>query len=254
MRMFQFIDANCMLGQRLVVRAGSLKNTEEIAAFMDSCGIAKAIVYHCTAKENVPDLGNHLLEDEIAQKGKTGQFIKQWVVMPDFWGEFMPPAKLLSRMKEQGVTSVRMYPDSHGYSIEPYASGRLIEALSECKVPIFIEQGQLGSWDGVYRLCQNYPAARFVLVEPGYRCARYLAPILDTCSNLWVDTSNLLMHNGLREVCKYHGAHRLIFGSGAPVGSMAAAVSLIRYADLSKEEKSLIASDNINKLLKEVCL
>lgn len=249
--MIQFIDANCMLGQRMSVREGSLKTTQDVAEMMDRVGIVQAVCYHSTAKENVPAVGNPMLNDEV---GKDPRFLKQWVVMPNFWEEYMDPDRLLAEMKANGVTSVRMCPQSHGYSMAPYSAGELIEALAEKKVPIFVEKAQIPAWEDVYSLCKNFPKARFILLEAGYGCVRQLAPVLKHCDNLWVETSNLLMHMGIAEFCRFHGAHRLIFGSGAPYQSMAAAVSQIRYSDISEKEMKMIASENISGLLGEVSL
>lgn len=249
--MISFIDANCMLGQRMNVREGSLKTTQDVVEMMDRVGIVRAICYHSVAKENVPAVGNPLLNDEV---GEDSRFLKQWVVMPNFWEEYMDPDRLLVEMKANGVTSVRMCPQHHAFSMAPYSAGELIEALTEKNVPIFIEKDQIPTWEDVHKICKNFPQARFVLLEPGYRCVRQLAPILKQCDNLWVETSNLLMHMGISEFCKFHGAERLIFGSGAPLQSMAAAVSQIRYSDISEKEMKMIASENITRLLGEVSL
>ena len=63
-----------------------------------------------------------------------------------------------------------------------------------------------------------------------------------------------MVHNGIKEICSRYGAERVIFGSGAPENSVAAAVSLVRYSDISDEEEELIASGNLLKLLEEMDL
>ena len=248
--MITFIDANCMVGQRNVCREGSPVGISDYTEIMSRCGIEKALVYHCIAKENDILTGNNSLDKDFSEHEL---FIKQWGVIPNCTGEFIPEDIILSEMKKHNVRTVRMFPAIQDYSLKPYASGKLIHTLAEANVPIFIEKSQL-SWEDVYVLCTTYPEAKFVLCDTGYRCLRHIMPIMDACDNLFIETSTFLMHNGIREICKNFGAERLIFGSGLPEHSATAATSLIRYADISDEEKRKIASENILKLLSEVHL
>lgn len=249
--MISFIDSNCMIGRRMMSREGDLKSTEDILTLMDELGITQAVVYHSVAKEADMKLGNSLLPEET--KGMD-RFIKQWTVMPNIWNEFFDASVLLEEMKAQNITSVRLLPKSFGYSLKPYACGSLIDSLAAHKIPIFIDRNQLSDWDALYELCTSYPDARFVLCNTTYHCTRFLIPIVAACHNLYVETSTFLMHNGIQHFCDQFGAHRMIFGSNAPEASMAAGVSLIRYANISSAEEQMIASENIKRLLGEATL
>lgn len=249
--MLYFIDANCMIGTRQQIREGSLKNTQEYFSLMDDLGIKKAVVFHSFAKEADCRAGNSLLENET---DGYECFLKQWVVMPNIWGEFIQPEQLIAEMRQKNVRSVRLFPLNFNYSLKPYASGELLSILSKHQIPVFIDRNQFAAWEDVYELCQDYPKAKFVLCNTGYNCTRQLAPLMNVCRNLYIDTSTLLMHQSIRDFCSYFGAQRLIFGSAAPIGSMAAAVSLIRYSDITVQEKEQIAYKNIEKLLGEAIL
>ena len=246
--MLKFIDANCMIGRRISPQKGAATTTEEFIEIMDRCGIEKALAYHAVAKESIMEIGNQLLEEEPADR-----FMKQWVVMPGEYGEFMPEEKLLSLMKEKDVRSVRMFPGLFLYSVRPYASGKLIHALTEAKVTIFIDKRKM-SWDDVYTLLTSYPETRFILCSYTYRELRQLFPLLGACKNLMIDTANLFLHNGVKEYCRLFGAERLVFGTAMPDGAPSNIVPLLSYADISMEEKQMIASGNILRLLEEVSL
>lgn len=248
--MLKFIDTNCMIGRRNIVREGSPVTLTDYTEIMERCGIETAIVYHSIAKENDILTGNSQLENDL---GNNSRFLKQWAVMPNICGEFIPETELLGEMKKHNVKTVRIFPEIYDYSLKPYASGKLINTLAEARVPIFIDKPQL-SWDDIYMLCTTYPNAIFVLCNTWYRCLRPLVPILEACDNLLIETSTYLMHNGIRDFCRRFGAERMLFGSGLPEYSAIAATSLIRYADISTEEKNKIASGNILKLLNEVTL
>ena len=55
--------------------------------------------------------------------------------------------------------------------------------------------------------------------------------------------------DGIEDVCAKFGAERILFGSSLPYGAGSAAVSMITYANISEEEKELIASGNLERLL-----
>lgn len=246
--MLKFIDANCMIGRRLSPREGAPLTTEDYIEIMDRCGIEKALVYHAVAKESIMEVGNQLLEQET-----TDRFLKQWVVMPGGLGEFIPEEKLLSAMKEKDVRSVRMLPGLFPYSVRPYASGKLIHMLTEAKVTIFVDKKKM-SWEDVYTLVSSYPETRFVLCNYTYRELRQLFPLVEGYKNLMIDTANLFVHDGIREFCRRFGAERLIFGTAMPEGAPSNIVPLVTYADINMEEKQMIASGNILRLLEEVSL
>ena len=249
--MLKFIDANCMIGRRNMCREGAPVSLSDYTEAMDRCGIEKAIVYHSVARENSALTGNRCLEQELPQDGR---FLKQWAVLPNVCGEFSPEDQLLAELGRNQVRTVRIFPGAYDYSLKPYVSGRLMDVLAEARVPVFVDKSRKFDWEDLHELCMTYPKARIVLCDPGYRCLRPLVPILERCENLYVETSTYLIHNGIRDFCRRFGAERMIFGSGMPEIAATASTSLIRYADISAEEKQKIASGNIMRLLEEVTL
>lgn len=249
--MLDLIDANCRVGAGPAPREGALENTDALLALMDDFNVKQAVVYHVVAQYSDPLLGNDLL---VKETGDSPRFLRQWAVLPRIWELFPTPAELLSQMKENDVRSVRLFPAQYGHSLKKYAAGELLDALAECRVPVFIALDQLKDWDALYGLCTDYPAVRFVLCRPGYRCLRRLVPILNACGNLWVETSDLLMHDGFKDLCRYQNAEKFVFGSGIPEASLAAAASQLLLSDISDEEKRLIGAENIKRLLSEAAL
>jgi len=118
---------------------------------------------------------------------------------------------------------------------------------------VFINLEELDA-EALYALCKDYPDVNFIVGNTAYRMNRYFGPILENCSNFYVATGNYVSHTGIKTFCEHFGAERLIFDTGLPTGSATAAVSLISFAEISQEEKQLIASGNIRRLLSEVAL
>ena len=242
--MLKFIDARCQLGRRGIVQEGEPVTHEDILELMERCHIEKAVAYHAYAKEAEMDTGNMEL---VKLTEGDDRFIRQWCAMPSAFGEFMSVEELFAGMKEHNVTSLRLLPKTFGYSLRPYALGKLMAAAAECHVPVFLNLEEVDI-DGLYALCKDYPEVNFVLGNTAYRQNRNFGPILEVCPNLYIATGNYVTHNGIKTFCQTFGAERLVFDTGLPTGSATAAVSLISFAEISGEEKELIAHGNVERL------
>ena len=247
----KFLDARIELGQRCMPHEGAPNTTEEILEVMERCNIEKAIVYHTIAKEANMQAGN---EELLKITGKDTPFLRQWFAMPSYFGEFMEPAELMRQMKQHDVTSLRLMPKKCNYPLKPYIMGKLMAACADCHVPVFLTLHHDIAPTEVYELCKDYPDVSFVICGVDYRQNRLLGPILEQCPNFYFGTSIYVVHQGLKLMSDYGYTDRMIFESGLPCGSATAAVSLIHYAEISKEEKELIAHGNMERLLSQVTL
>ena len=248
--MLRLIDVNCRIGRGPADSPGSATDKHALLSLMDDFQVEKAVVFHSVSQYSDTVLGNRLLIKETEDEPR---FLRQWAAQPALWELYPQPAELVAQMKENGVCSVRLFPKQYGHSLRRYAAGALMEALAAHRVPAFIALDQLSSWDALYDLCAEYPDNRFVLCSPGYRCLRYLVPILESLPNLWVETSNLLMHDGLSDLCAHGLGERLLFGSGIPETSLSAAASQLLLSDLSDSDKQRIAADNAQRLFSDHC-
>jgi len=248
--MIKFIDASCRIGRPAAPNADMPWKQEQMLELMDRCHIEKAFAYHIVAKDGEVSDGNALLMEEI--KGND-RFEPQWCALPATFEEFLHADALHKAMKENNVRTLRIAPKNYAHDIRPHAMGELMGMAAECHVPVFFDYGEAVG-DEMYDLCTLYPNVKFVVTNTAYSLNRFLGPILDHCPNLYVATGNYVVHTGLQMFCKYYSADRLIFNTNLPTGSAAAAVSLVCFADISKEEKELIAHGNLEKLLSEVKL
>ena len=243
--MIKFIDASCQLGRPAVCNADMPWKTEQLLELMDKCNIERAFAYHAAAKEGDVPTGNRLLTEEIRDNPRLSP---QWCVLP----EFLDAADdLYTRMKTENIQMLRIAPKTYSHDIRPYAMGALMDLAAQCRVPVFMDY-QEAPGDALYDLCITYPGVNFVITNTGYELNRFLGPILDNCPNLYVASGNYVVHTGLQLMCKYYSAGRLIFNTNFPTTSSYAAVSLVHFANISREEKELIAHGNIERLLADV--
>lgn len=248
MEPLKFFDCNCSFGIRRVVNPGSFYKVQDLVEKMKWYGINKALVYHSMAREYCPTVGNEMLMQEIKEYDDI--LYPVWVVMHHHSGEFPEPDVLAKKMKDNNVKAVCMFPSDkdQNYSISEWNCGELFSMIEKFSIPLFMSFDQL-TWDRLYELCSNHPKLKIILTGVNYRADRNLCALFKLFPNIYVETSGYKVHNGIEEICEKFGATRLIFGSGLPLFSGGAAVSMINYARISKKERQMIAYENIESLL-----
>jgi predicted TIM-barrel fold metal-dependent hydrolase len=115
-------------------------------------------------------------------------------------------------------------------------------------LPTFIDLDQT-DFEAVAAVCQQYSLLPLVLLRVGYRTCRYLYPLLEKHPNLHLDISLFQAHGAIEEVCERFGPDRLLFATGLPVVAPGPAIAQVTYADISEEQKSLLAGGNLSRLL-----
>lgn len=248
MAVLQLYDCDAWFGRRLFVLPGSFSSKQELLERMDRYGIARALTHYSVSRELDPVAGNRMLMEELAGEPRL---TPMWTVMPHHTGEFPAPKALLAQMAEQGVRAVTMFPTTaYCYSMAEWNCGELFSALEDARVPLFLSLPQFGmSFEAIHDFCAAHPSLPLVLSELNYRNGRNLYPLLSKFKNLYMTSSGYKAQDGIEDVCRKFGAERILFGSSMPVGSGASAVAMITYASISDEEKALIASGNLERLL-----
>ena len=230
--------------------SGGRAATDWLAAAMRHYGISRALVYHSMARENNAELGNRMLAEDISG---MNNLLPVWIVMPHHTEEFINPRELPGKMKAAGVKAVRMFPSEQeqNYGLNERNCGELFSMFENHEIPLLIGKDQM-SWDELCAICERHKNLKIILCNLTYSMNRNLYPILSLHSNIFLETYGYKVQNGIEEICRLFGAERLIFGSGMPRLSGAAAVSMITYARISDEEKKLIAYGNLDALISGV--
>lgn len=247
MENLSFFDCSCMVGRRGKMFPESFYDIGDLINAMARYGIGKALVYHSLAREYYPSVGNGAVLEET---GKEASLLPSWVVLPHHTGEFPEPKLLVEQMKAADVRAVRVFPAEmeQQFSLAEWNCGRLYSTLEEHRIPLMIPLDQT-DWAVIHDILSRHPALHVVLTDVDYRVDRNLFALFDAFPLLSIETIGYKVHRGVEEVCRRFGAARLVFGSGMPLYSGAAAVSMINYARISDQEKQMIAHGNLEKLL-----
>ncbi|MGQ9597006.1 MAG: amidohydrolase family protein [Thermoproteota archaeon] len=153
-----------------------------------------------------------------------------------------------------------MYPNNHHFSLSEWCVGELLSELEEYRMPLLIDFSiihyhdaiQKIQWNAIYDICKNHKNLPVILLRMGLAVNRNLFPLLALFENLYVDISYYQVNNGIETICEKFGAHHLLFGTGLPVFSPAAPLSMLMYSGISIEEKKMIGGENLKRLLKLV--
>jgi predicted TIM-barrel fold metal-dependent hydrolase len=251
----RFFDAHCYVGRYKTFRAGSFYTTEDLLAQMSYYGITEALVTHAVSREHHPIDGNAMVVDEVK---RSPSLHASWAFLPTAAKEMPPPAELVSQMISQGVRAAKLFHGAYTFELSDWCIGEVLEALEAHRVPTFIDPDkELDTWDSdkfdwesVDSLCRLHPGLPVVLQEARFRSAnRVLYKLLDKHPNLHLELSGYWAHHAVEFITREFGARRLLFGTRMPVRDPACAIGQVAYADISEENRKLIAGDNLRHLL-----
>ena len=238
------IDINCAIGPFLSMPMRQFGDTVELVSEMDHFGIDRAIVYHSYSLQSDPQEGNKLIDNECKSNSRLNP---SWVLLPNDGLEMPKVSSLILNMHEAGVKALHMFPKQHGYPVHNLTCGTIFEELALHRLPLLIPWSEL-TWDEINWICGNYPKLPVILIEAEYSAGRKIYPLLKAYNNLYIEISRYFIHEGIEDICKHVGAHKLVFGSNMPFYNPAAILGSLHYAEISDDQRTLILSGNIERL------
>lgn len=254
--MLTFFDCNISMGEWKHPRYGAIATADELERVLDYLQVERALVFHAHAQEGHAPIGNAMLMRELHGHPRL---LPSWVLLPHHTGEMPEAQTLVGQMLEQGVKLARLFPGGggHGFSLAPWCADPLLSELAKHRIPVMIDftlgRRDAPDWNLIYNLCQRHPALPIILTGAGIgRASRTFFPLLQACPNLYIELSRYTPFRAVDAICERFGACRLVYGSGLPLVAAGVALTTVTHALVSHEEKSLIASGNLTRLLAEI--
>lgn len=256
--MLKFFDCNVSIGVWKHPRPGGFETAQELCDALDYLQVERAIVYHAQAQETHAPYGNALLMDELKE---SERLLPSWIVFPEHTGEMPEPDILIDQMFKQGVRVARMLPGvkgGHRFSLEPWCAGSLLHELECHHIPTLIDfmffRRDDPDWKLLYDLCHRHPALPLIITGWSGLASRSFFALCKVCPNLYLDTSNYSLFRGLEAFCDKVGSRQLLYGSGMPKVAPSVSITTLTHACISEQDRMLIASGNLERLLNEVIL
>ena len=125
----------------------------------------------------------------------------------------------------------------------------IAEALISHNRPLIVPNINEDKIERVDLIAEAYPELSIIIHGGHWGFGRSICELLSRRENVYFDMSSLHLNNLLEMTREKFGIHRLLYSSAWPVKSMGAIKSFIEYADISEEEKDMVAHGNACRLL-----
>ncbi len=249
--MLEFFDANCTYGRNKTNEPTPFPTLKEVIEDMDRVGVAKTTLWHAQQLESGWEIGTKIILDEInATPGAKERISPSWCVVPTLTGEQESPDKILENMRKANAGTVRIFPEEHRWELYPVAIGDLFDVFIQNHIPVYLPANRLG-WDRIYRTMMLFPNLYAIVSNCGlWGPDRRIRPLLKAYKNLYFETSEYWAAGSIADTVNAVGPERILYGSGAPRYERGAMMLAIKHADISDDAKKLIASGNLERLLK----
>jgi len=251
----KFIDINCMVGEWGYKKL-NITTPDDLVKEMKRLNIYKALVFDSRSWMHLPSLGNDIITKEVMN---YKNLLPVMALTPLIEQEFGGYEQILTYIKRNKITAIRLFPTDHGYAISKLTMGDLFAFLEKIKIPVFVQcVGRMrgGSpanlenyYEQICELAYIYNELPIVLLTTHYSKTRMIYKLLSKCPNISVDTSGISYFNGIEDMVKYFGSERIFFGSRMPFNDGGVAVGRIIYSSLDYKDKENIAYKNAIRLL-----
>lgn len=255
-----FFDCNARIGRANRPENSIVHTPEGLCEHMDYYRIEKSLVYHKEAL-NWPERGNRLLIEQIEG---FDRLVGCAVLTPAASGEFGDIGEYFNFLVSSGIKAIRLCCNLHQYTLKPYVLDSVLNQAELHAMPVIIDPvdkdkltyphptwDYFPDYDSLYGLAKAYPKVNFIQLLPGMTSQRQQYAILDACNNVLLELSGFA-YKFIEHVCRIFSAERILFGSCMPYTDSGAMAASIMYADVSTEEKQLMASGNLERLIAAV--
>ena len=231
----------CKPGERVPVSAA------EWLEEMERLSIGRALVR--TAAEDLDSDFVASNEALLAACESAPALVPCPVAVPDTGAEAFPDDQQPGALLARGAGAVCLRPLQDCWSLSDWASGALLAALAERRVPVFCRQEQV-SLEQAAELAGRHGELPVIIAAVGYRSQRVAVPLMRSFPNVhFCLGGSASLHRGIEQLVAAAGAERILFGTGFPESAPAAAITQLTYAEITDEQKALIGSGNLERLL-----
>lgn len=213
---------------------------DKLISMMDAAGVASSLVYSLKGVAYDFEDGN---EETWAVCQSNPRLIPIGTVDPR---RHIGIFEELEKLKNRGFAGLRVFPEQQGWRAGSVMFRHLVRELDRLEMPLMIS-AQAGITDvlDAVKGC-SIPV---IISTVGYS---NLGEFLAACReypNLYADTQINDTPDSLRVAVDAVGPERFVFGSNSPSCSMRASLNLVAESELTDEQKAMIFSGNIARIL-----
>jgi len=237
---FDVIDCNTHFG--FLPYRDTDVSLEKLISSMDAYGIAGAFSYSLKGVAYDFEDGN---DETLAVTGANPRILPVATVDPR---RHIGVIEEIEKRRNQGFLALRLFPELQGWRFNSVMTKPILRELERLHMPLMIACGGNGPVNDILSMIEGY-SFPVVLHGVGYGNLGEILAALKENPNLYADTQMNDTPDSLRVSVDAVGAERFVFGSGSPSTSMRSSLNGVMEAEITDEQKALILSGNISRIL-----
>ncbi len=242
----KYIDVNSMVGRRGLKHPREIWSTDDVLKSMDRAHIDAAVVVSAWSRDYSPNYGNERL---LAELSRSKRLYGSYTIVPNVISDSPTAEQMTDFMRRHRLVAARMFPRSHFFAPDERTMGSYYAALAAAGYPLMVDSSEL-DFRELQQILTAHPNLNVIYLGVYWHLTRLLVPLLDGFPRLHIDFSQMQANAIIERLVKRLGAKQLLYGSGLPRMSPGAARAFIDYADISAEDKALIAHGNAERLFR----
>lgn len=235
----EWIDAHVHIGHDRKFLSSSY---DEVRTFLDEGILDRAVVFSMNEVDGIPK-GNERIRDVVDRDDRLAGLFRIDPAVHE-------PRDLLDT---DGYAGFKIHPSSQKFTLEEFRD--YLDAIEETGKPVLSHTGEWGEEphpESLLETALDYPGIDIVFAHGLYGYVFHAGqPFLESMrrhDNVYVDLSIHHTAPGLAYMARHIGADKLLFASDYPYGMPQTAQTLVTIADITEEEKEMVAGGNARKL------
>ncbi|HOE12371.1 MAG TPA: amidohydrolase family protein [bacterium] len=242
MEHLRIVDGCAMYGPDPSGRSGG--TLEDLQRIMDRHCVEIACVHFQQAARMDPRRGN----DEVLEQIRDNPRFRPVAALDPRHIE--SGASEVDRCAKAGVRLFRLFPELHGYPWGSMALMEVWETLARSNVALIVPQGGAGFLSEFLAATRDYPFAKLLIGCQYWIYTEYLAGLRRYPETFLMAVA--ANYAGFYEtLVEEVGAHRLCFGTNAPMYYVGASLMVLQHAQISEQDRAQILGGTLLRLLGE---
>ncbi len=240
--MHQIIDINTLFGSLPTLNADL--SLDDLQTLMEKHNVSRACTLSTVGILMDTGVGN---AQTRVTCGDEGVLIPVATCNPNsYYGDPTP----LTSLRESGFKIVRFFPDLQHWPADYAPFADMLAVLNDCPnpLPVMVDILTHGQMTRLSKVASTYKGT-VILAHVTPALLAEAAAVMRHHAGWMIETSYLLAPGSIGYLASVVGDERVVFGSGAPLRSIAGTLQTLQYSGLSDDSLGRIQGGNAARLL-----
>ncbi len=220
----------------------------DLLVHMNRLGIDRAVAWHTDARYKDALKGNEELISEIKSLNAQERIVPSFVISPSILADPTSLNRFLNLAEKNRIRAFHFFPGKSGLTLKDIYP--LIKSIQSFKPVLFLDSFEnLGDdLEMIISFAKSFPRVSVIFTNALWPFLDRLYKLMESCPNIYVDTSLQHIYQANEYIVKRFGVERLVFGAGYKSNN-GAAIAALAYNDFTTDQVRFIAHGNLEKLL-----